>query len=275
MTHAFATAFIKDVLGDVPDLLRAYDSYPHDVLRTDLLRYLILWYYGGYYADMDVYPARPIRSCPALAPLFHRTSEAGVSLVLGIEIDEPYASSKLVREWHWIRTYGFLQYNIYAPRRFSPLLRKAIARVLAQTRQHYQRSSPKYFLRRYDEGTILEITGPGVFTDAILDGLTETLPETHPLVLTSVQQDERVGEIGSKSRVTWAPFHKLETPLFVGASDAISNMGGLAVLPIRVWGNGQRHSEAGFFQDAQACINHRFKGAWKPWKKGWQEYLFG
>lgn len=274
MDQAAATALIQDVFSEVPDLVWVYNIYPHNVLRADLLRYLILWYYGGYYADMDVIPACPIDLCPSLAPLFGVGPE--VSLVLGIEVDEPYASSKLIHEWRWIRWYGFAQYNVYAPRRFSPLLRKVIVRVLAQTKQHYQGSNHDYFLgKEYDEATILETTGPGVFTDAILDGLSETLPQSHSLISVSADKDREAGELGSERRVTWAPFHRLKKPLFIDASEATSDMGGLAVMPINVWGSGQRHSGAGPFRRVDACVNHRFKGAWKPWKKGWWEYFLG
>ncbi|EAW07173.1 uncharacterized protein ACLA_018770 [Aspergillus clavatus NRRL 1] len=220
VTDDWAVAFIRRTLTVVPCLWKLYTSYPYNVLRVDLLRYLLLWYYGGYYADMDVFPARSINSCPALQQ--HFSEEAGnVSLILGIEIDEPYASPRLMREWHWSRSYGFIQYTMRAPRRFSPLLSEAIVRVLAHTKQHLEQSS-MFHGPRYDETTILEITGPGVFTDAILDHLSATLPPT--------------------------------------------------VLPVSVWGNGQRHSGAEGFDSTQACINNRFG---KSWKKGWWEYLFG
>lgn len=247
------------------------------------MRYLVLWYYGGYYADLDVYPTRPIKSCPALNPFFRGASHESrtspnVALVLGIEIDEPYASPQLMRDWHWSRIYGFIQYNMYAPRRFSPFLRRAIVRVLAHTRQRSQKST--FFSKStYDEKSILEITGPGMFTDAILDVLSETLYKTHPLTMISMEKDRGIGELSLKpsglgARVTWAPFHRLKDALWVDASDSASDrdMGGLGVVPIRVWGSGQRHSEAGYFNDVQACVNHRFG---RTWKKGWWEYFFG
>lgn len=119
--------------------------------------------------------------------------------MLGIEIDEPFASPKLMREWHWSRTYGFIQYNMYAPRRFSPILRRAIARVLGHTRQRYQKAG-LFSRSAYDESAILEVTGPGVFTDSVLDVLSETLPKTHPLVTTSIEKDRGVGELSSNHR---------------------------------------------------------------------------
>ena len=265
----------------MPDLVRVYNSYPHDVLRADFLRYLILWYYGGYYTDLDVYPTRPIKSCPALNPLFQsssyeRKTPPDISLVLGIEIDEPYASPQLIRDWHWSRIYGFIQYNMYAPKRFSPFLRRAIVRVLSHTRQHSQK---RKLFSKSNENTILEITGPGMFTDAILDVLSETLDKSHPLIEMSMEKDRGIGELSSGpgslwGRVTWGPFHRLKDSLWVDAYHSASNkdMGGLGVLPITVWGNGQRHSEAGFFHDRNACVNHRFG---RTWKKGWWEYFFG
>src|SRR5690606_35022784 len=104
--------------------------------------YLVLWYYGGYYADMDVFPARSLNSCRALKPLlnpyhsFTTPPKHNISFVVGVEIDEPFATAKLMQDWHWIRRYGFIQYTMYAPQRFSPLLRKIIVRVLAHTKQH-------------------------------------------------------------------------------------------------------------------------------------------
>ncbi|KAL6237851.1 hypothetical protein BDW75DRAFT_56511 [Aspergillus navahoensis] len=280
VTDHQANELIATVLASVPDLKVLYDSYPYHVMRSDLLRYLVLWYYGGYYADMDVFPAKAIKECPSLRSVFGRDSaSASIALAVGIEIDEPHASPQLMRDWHWIRTYGLIQYTFFAPRRFSPLLREVIVRVLSHTRQHNLQSRP-FIGPRYDEKAILEVTGPGVFTDAILDALSDALPTTHPLVTTSVQADEGIGDLLSPAsehlsrRVTWAPFHKISEPLCVDAEEAAVGkpMGGLCVLPVNAWGNGQRHSGAEGFHSPHACINHRFGGTWK---KEWWHRHFG
>ncbi|KAJ5114312.1 hypothetical protein NUU61_000071 [Penicillium alfredii] len=284
VTSDFADEFVKKTLASVPELARLYYAYPHFVLRGDLLRYLILWYFGGYYADIDVYPARSIKSCPSLRnSVFKETGvDPEISLVVGIEIDEPFASPQKMRDWHWVRRYGFLQYTMYAPRRFSPLLREVIIRVLSHTKRHLDQSS---FIwgAKYNELTTLEITGPGVFTDAILDALSDTLPASHPLISGSVKADAGLGDLvppssgASEQRVTWAPFHGIKEPLCVDASDAKKGkrMGGLCALPVNAWGNGQRHSGSEPFNSIHACINHRFKGTWKPWKQGWKKRYFG
>lgn len=395
MTTPLANDFVKEVFSTIPDLWEAYDSYPEDVQRADLLRYLLLWYYGGFYSDMDVIPVRPIKECPALAPVFASTDDDddhamatprdaksqkdrpqvkgnheqftptnpthnNISLVIGVEIDEPYASPRLMRDWHWSRSYGFIQYAMYAPRRFSPVLRKTIVRVIAHTKEHQSGAindssswlsmilqippflHPSWWFgggggrgwgggkyTRYDEKTVLEVTGPGVFTDAVLDTLSETLSATHELVRRSRDAEEHARAIedveeaknmkksggdtqtqrypSSFSRVTWAPFHRLQDPIWIDATEAddhgqyhshrhhhhgeevdedgdldgdgerqdfrsASGFGGLGILPINVWGNGQRHSGAENFESVHACINHRFG---RTWKKGWWEYLFG
>ncbi|KAI9833357.1 MAG: hypothetical protein M1819_003752 [Sarea resinae] len=287
VTDVWAQTFLAETLSAIPNLLAIYNSYPYNVLRADLLRYLLLWYYGGYYADTDVAPVVPITSCPPLSPLFDpdlRSRPDLPSLVLGIEIDEPYASPRLMHQWHWSRTYGFIQYTMFAPRRFSPILRRAIVRVLAHTRRH----QAGVFTHGYDEEEILEVTGPGVFTDAVLDVLSEHLDPFHPLINHSIRAESSFLGPGSlplsppdgttsttttQRRLTWAPFHTLREPLWIDENAAAAQgMGGLLVLPISVWGNGQRHSGAEGFNSSQACINHRFG---RTWKKGWWEYLVG
>ncbi|KAF7589309.1 hypothetical protein BBP40_004496 [Aspergillus hancockii] len=277
---AQGSKFITEIFSSVPDLKKVYDTYPYHVIRADLLRYLLLWYYGGFYADIDVFPARSIKTCPALEPVWSDGKRnPNISLVVGTEIDEPHASPRLMREWRWVRRYQLIQYTMYAPRRFSPLLRETIVRVLAHTRQHVKQSG---FFRgpQYKENTILEVTGPGLFTDVVLDVLSRTLPPTHKLIESSVESDAPIGDLVSPStgvtqrRVTWAPFHGIRDPVCVDDSESLEgkSMGGLCVLPISVWGNGQRHSGSEGFHSRHACINHRFG---RTWRKGWMEYFFG
>ncbi|KAE8554866.1 hypothetical protein EYB25_003413 [Talaromyces marneffei] len=281
MTDEKALDFIDNVLSTVPEIAQIYHSYPYYVLRTDLLRYLLLWYYGGFYADIDVFPARPIKGCPDLRPLFFSNNQelGNISLVVGIELDEPYVSERGMREWHWTRRYGFLQYTMYAPRRFSPVLREIVTRVMAHTKQHNERLA-SYFLG-YSESTILGISGPDVVTDAVLDVLSTTLPPTHRLMNVSMEKDAGIDPLPvshvtgeTERRVTWAPFHRINEPLCVDDVEAVheGSLGGICVLPVNAWGNGQRHSGSEGFESSRACVNHRFRGSWK---KGWWQTHFG
>lgn len=190
--------------------------------------------------------------------------------MLGVELDEPYdRPPRGMREWHWTRRYGFAQYTMYAPRRFSPLLREVITRAIAHTKQYNERLGSSFW--GYDQRSILGITGPDVVTDAVLDVLSWTLPVTHELVNISMNVD--TGTDKTERRVNWAPFHQIQSPLCIDDGEATSEraMGGLCVLPINAWGNGQRHSGSEGFNSPHACINHRFSGSWK---KGWWRPIF-
>lgn len=288
MTDKGAYDFIRNKVSAVPLLASLWRSYPLPVLRADLLRYLLLWYYGGYYSDIDAYPVQAIPSCPPISPLFDASQEHNISLVVGVEIDEPYATSRTKKLWHWSRTYGFIQFSIYAPNRFSPVLRRVIVRALAHSHRHREDIRSWLGGPQYSEEDILEVTGPGMFTDALLDVLSETIPPGHDLVTASLAADEGIGDLDDPSgalkgsmkvpRVTWAPFHALRDAMWIDATESKGlgsggwTHGGLVVLPINVWGNGQRHSGAEGFTSAHACVNHRFG---RTWKKGWWEYLVG
>lgn len=219
-------------------------------------------------------PRQPLESCSPLAPIFSETSPFNLSLVVGVEIDEPFVSQATREQWHWSRTFGFAQYALYAPQRFSPILRRVIVRSLAHAIRHQQRQRFWHrYHHKYTDVDVLEITGPGMFTDAILDVMSSTLPVDHEWRHSShvsprcsaIQQGKERG------RVTWGPFHNLTQPTWTNAGESEGMMplqrhGGLMVLPINVWGNGQRHSGAENFRSPQACINHRFK---RTWKHGW------
>jgi hypothetical protein len=113
-----------------------------------------------------------------------------------------------------------------------------------------------------------------MFTDALLDVLSETLPANHGLVTASMAAGEGIGELNDLSsssnephplhRVTWAPFYALKEAMWIDAANSKAGesgemtYGGLVVLPINIWGNGQRHPGAEGFESVHACINHRF-----------------
>ena len=55
------------VAADYPELLQLYDSYPQNILRFDMARHLILYKYGGVYADID-FEALRAASFPVFSP---------------------------------------------------------------------------------------------------------------------------------------------------------------------------------------------------------------
>lgn len=346
MTDADATALMTSYpLTTVPSLAQTYASVPRAVLRADLLRYTLLWLHGGFYADVDTVPHKPVALCPSLSFLFPASAHlsptaataatsvadiaaavanaqalpplANLSLVLGLEMDEPAANPHTRAFWHWTRTAAFAQYAVYAPRRFSPLMRRALARALAYATHHNRATTRRTGGVKvgpvYTAEDVAEATGRGMLTDLVMDVLGETLPEHAPAVraslaaakadaaaeapVTSAKADTAAGAsvaaahadtaagasvvggeaeteapaVAPPERVTWAAFHALRVPLVIEADELSEEAaaaglehGGLLALPINVWSNGQRHSGADPTWDSpEACVNHRFAGAWR------------
>lgn len=139
------------------DILPYFRSIPsisqtlsdHSELERDIFRWLILWYHGGFFIEPDVWPRVAIHDCFDLDSIQHpslnlprnfpdstsryveqREKASPISLVLGIDIDEPYMAPHVRDNWGWSRSFSFATYTMWAPGRFDPLLRKAIVRCV-------------------------------------------------------------------------------------------------------------------------------------------------
>jgi hypothetical protein len=152
------------------------------------------------------------------------------------------------RKWKWSRNPGFAQYTIIS-KPFAEPLKLAIVRAVSHAHTFARLSGVSgpdklrsgkgvfdWFFGSYSLMAILEVTGPGMWTDAVMDSINTEYSE---------QQ---------KGKVSWSIFTGLEVPKLVGH---------VLVLPINYFGSGQRHSKAGHFQVPEACINHLVRGSWK------------
>ena len=45
-----------------PEFLELHDSYKYNIQRADMIRYFILYDFGGIYSDLDIYPVENIES---------------------------------------------------------------------------------------------------------------------------------------------------------------------------------------------------------------------
>lgn len=177
----------------------------------------------------------------------------------------------------------------------SPFLRRAVVRAVAHAYAHGKRKARGrgrgwpgrikggVWTGAYTEVEVLEITGPGVWTDAVLDTLTDAALRAAPPMaadLLDVVVDDAQSGHGRRERVTWRAFSGITTPREIvltpagvrGAVAPEAEPVGIVVLPVNYWGNGQRHSGAGNFGAKEACVNHLFL---RSWKKGWWEWAFG
>ena len=199
---------------------------------------------SGVYADADVFCTKPIMTC--IPP--NLWTDPSITTVVGIEIDEPSADEAVQRKWKWSRNHGFTQWTVIS-KPFAEPLKLAIIRAISHTyalarlrgvsepgKLRSGKGIFDWFLGSYTVKDILEITGPGMWTDSVLDSINRD----------TAQQSGRA--------VSWYAFTGLEIPKVVGH---------VLVLPINYFGSGQRHSEAGNFQVPEACVNHLAKRTWK------------
>jgi alpha 1,6-mannosyltransferase len=232
------------------------------VLRADLFRYLVLFAHGGdpyrfggplmigVYADADVFCAKPVLECIP-ADLWTKSS-----VIVGVELDEPSATKAVQKHWKWSRNHGFTQWTVFA-KPFAEPLKLAIVRSISHTyalarlrgvsdpeKLHSGKGLFDYFLPSYTVKDILEVTGPGMWTDAVMDSINANSPKPEGVS----------SESHRRNIVTWSAFTRLRSPQLLGQ---------ILVLPINYFGSGQRHSGAGNFLVPEACVNHLAKRTWK------------
>lgn len=136
-------AFVRD---EFPEYLEAYQALPANVQRADYFRYLALLRYGGVYVDTDVECKRP----------FDDIIAADDALVVGWENEFP--TVEIATERTYARQKQILQWAL-AGAPGHPALQDVC--------DHIARFATHVFTPNKDRN-ILEVTGPGAWTDAVL-----------------------------------------------------------------------------------------------------------
>lgn len=218
ITDDVAVHLMRHLYASVPEVLEAYDAMPIPVLKADFFRYLILLARGGIYTDIDTYALRSAIEWIPEKAIKH------VGLVIGIEADpdrEDWA------KWY-SRRIQFCQWTIQA-KPGHPVLREIVAHITQET------------LKRKKEGaiiskekTVVEFTGPAIWTDIIFRFFNE--PKYHE---------------GNKGNITWADFTGMEEPKVVGD---------VVVLPITSFSPGVEQMGAKDYEDPMAFVKHDFEG---------------
>lgn len=123
----------RELASRIPDLLPKYDHVPLNVMRADICRVLVIYFYGGIYMDLDVSWVRPL----------DEWLDSKAELLTG------YENSVHVCNW------------FFAARRSHPCLRTVID---LQTRRIFNVTSETFSTTPH---LVHVATGPGAFTDGL------------------------------------------------------------------------------------------------------------
>lgn len=224
-----AALLIKHLYANVPDVLEAYEALPKPILKADFFRYLILLARGGVYSDIDTQVIKPAWEWVPQELVLEK-----YGLVIGIEADpdrEDWA------QWY-SRRVQFCQWTMRS-KPGHPALIEAVSRLTEKT---LAKKKAHTLLKDSDE-SVVEWTGPAIWTDAIFAYLNSQIPSDptqKPL---------------EASGYSWKDL--------TGLTDA-RRIGDVIILPITGFSPGQGHMGSLEFDDPHAMVKHDFEGTWKP-----------
>ncbi|KAI9294256.1 hypothetical protein K502DRAFT_292550 [Neoconidiobolus thromboides FSU 785] len=140
------------------DIYDAFKSLPIPVLKADYFRYIALYLYGGTYTDTDTLCVTPIDTWNNRAP--------GVNMIISIEAYNADINFKCEKPNDYARGVQFIQWT-FSSVKGHPILWNVINRIKDIT--------PKMIVKRNrSDCDVLDWTGPGIWSDAILDYLNIT-----------------------------------------------------------------------------------------------------
>lgn len=220
VTDDQALYLIKYLFASVPEIVEAYEALPLAVLKADFFRYLILLARGGIYTDIDT---TAIKSTTDWVP--EEVPRSTIGLVIGIEADPDRP------DWHdwYSRRIQFCQWTIQA-KSGHPVLRDIVATITEDTLRMQKIGT----LKGLKEKSIMEFTGPAVWTDAIFSYLNSP---------TYYKMDGK--------NITWETFTGIE---------AAKKVGDVVVLPITSFSPGVQQMGAKEPDDPMAFVKHDFEG---------------
>lgn len=224
VTDEAASHLIKYLYASVPEVTEAYASMPLPVLKADFFRYLILLARGGIYSDIDTQALKPATEW--LPADFDRST---VGLVVGIEAD--VADRADWADWY-SRRIQFCQWTIQS-KPGHPALRDLVATIAEDTLRMKRQGILTY--KKMDK-TIVEFTGPAVFTDAVFSYFNNESFFDFNVRPTNVSDTDFVGVTRHKK------------------------IGDVIVLPITSFSPGVEQMGAKGIEDPFAFVRHDFSG---------------
>ena len=221
ITQHSAESYVRDKFAHRDDIAEIFLDLQDPILRADLIRYLVLLGDGGVYSDIDTMSLKPIEDWVPTA------YQKDTNLVVGIEYDTLGGG----RWADWTLDLQFATWAILA-KPGHLFLELTVQRVLERVKKLALKQERAISQIKPSFHEVLDTTGPGLFTEAVLEGLSFT----------------------SGTNFTALNISGLTEPRLVGD---------VLILPINAFGSGQSHSNSGSPESDSALVQHLFKGSWK------------
>ncbi len=136
------------------NVVQVYRSMPKAILKADLFKVIAVMVLGGVYSDMDTECLRPINTW-----IDKNDNPMGVQFIIGLEWNNP-------SDWKhkFARPFQFCMWT-FASVPGHPILRNVVKRIVA--------IAPQMHAQNISYDLVMNWTGPGMWTDVILDYLHE------------------------------------------------------------------------------------------------------
>ncbi|RLV96627.1 Initiation-specific alpha-16-mannosyltransferase [Spathaspora sp. JA1] len=230
-TNEECDAMVQELYADIPDILHAYNIMPRTILKCDFSRYLILFAYGGVYADIDTELLKPIDSWISSKPQY-LDKDMNLGLVVGVESDRD----------DWVRKYSRrLQINTWTimARKGHPMLAELINEITQITLRREETGLLNATLGIDAGDNVMNWTGPGEFTDVLFRYMNSILQEDFD---------------NYETLINYSFFININHPVAVGD---------VMVLPKECMSPTRRSKATGEFSDPMAYVHHKGSGVWK------------
>ena len=162
MRNQGADDFARKYYAHRPDVLAPFLQLKTDVLRSDLLRYMILESEGGIYSDLDTVVDKSVRDW------IPQEMRSKVHAVVGVEYDqldgEPY--------YHMNERIQFCQWTMAASRG-HPIMRNAVKKVVAALHETAGRKNTSIANFKPSDMEVLQVSGPIIWTHANMEVMSE------------------------------------------------------------------------------------------------------
>ncbi|KAF3925435.1 hypothetical protein ABW21_db0201801 [Orbilia brochopaga] len=227
-SDADAEAFVRKEYGYRPDIVKVFVELQQRIISFDLLRYLVIYRYGGVYNDMDTQCRVPIDDW------FKKFGNYGIAIgtEAALRQDGDHDVEWQLNFYQLTGRIQFLQWTVMA-RPGHPAINRTIEALIARIYEDCMEDGQRKFEigdLYYESGEVLNVSGPGLYTREIRGYIND--------IAERIVDDDEIANITDTKQY-----------------------GDLLLLPVNKWAPEQSHSDAG--RESTALLRHFWKGTWR------------